>query len=132
SIDPRWEVWTDAYEALLRDCARLHSITILGTHLHREHGQLLNRASLVMPDGRQASQDKIHLTPWERQLGLTAGTGLTLVDLLGTRIAILICYDVEFPLLTSAAAHAGAEVVLVPSWTDDRHGYWRVRHCAHA
>ena len=34
--------------------------------------------------------------------------------------------------MAAAAASAGVEVLLVPSCTDDLHGYWRVRHCAAA
>ena len=36
-------------------------------------------------------------------------------DLLGLRMALLICYDVEFPETVRAAALAGAQVVLVPT-----------------
>lgn len=48
------------------------------------------------------------------------------------RIAVLICYDVEIPELARLAAAQGAEVLLVPSWTDDAQGFHRVRLCAQA
>ncbi|MBK8890714.1 MAG: acyltransferase [Dechloromonas sp.] len=48
------------------------------------------------------------------------------------RIAILICYDIEFPELARRAAEEGAEIVFVPSCTDDRQGFLRVRYCCHA
>ena len=48
------------------------------------------------------------------------------------KLAVLICYDSEFPLLARAAVDAGAEVLLVPSCTDSLHGYWRVRLGAQA
>jgi predicted amidohydrolase len=48
------------------------------------------------------------------------------------RIAVTICYDVEFPELSRAAAREGAFLLVVPSCTDDRQGYLRVRYCAHA
>jgi predicted amidohydrolase len=47
-------------------------------------------------------------------------------------MAITVCYDVEFPELARAAARAGADMLLVPSCTDDRQGYLRVRYCAQA
>ena len=131
-IDPRWEAWTEPYETLLRGLSREFGLAILGTHLHRDPGGLYNRATIVVPDGRSVCQDKVHLTPWERQAGLASGSGLTVVEMLGTRLAVLICYDVEFPALAAAAAAAGVEVLLVPSWTDDRQGFFRVRHCAQA
>ncbi len=83
-------------------------------------------------------QDKLHPTPWEQRWGVQGGSGLTLFGLptgrrgRSVRVAILTCYDIEFPGAAAAAASAGADLLLVPSWTDDRHGHWRVRHCAHA
>jgi predicted amidohydrolase len=47
-------------------------------------------------------------------------------------VAIAICYDVEFPELVRAAVWAGADVLVVPSCTDTRAGWWRVRACAQA
>ena len=40
---------------------------------------------------------------------------------------MLICYDIEFPLLSRALAEAGAEIILAPSNTETEWGYWRVR-----
>src|SRR5690606_31983789 len=48
------------------------------------------------------------------------------------KIAIAICYDVQFPELARAAARRGAKILLVPSCTDDRQGMLRVRYCAQA
>jgi predicted amidohydrolase len=48
------------------------------------------------------------------------------------RIGIVICYDVEFPLLARAQAEAGAELILAPSCTDTEAGYFRVRIGAQA
>jgi predicted amidohydrolase len=48
------------------------------------------------------------------------------------RVAIAICYDVQFPEIARAAARLGAHILVVPSCTDDRQGFWRVRYCAHA
>ena len=47
-------------------------------------------------------------------------------------IAILICYDVEFPEVARVMAEAGAEILFVPSCTDGREGFCRVRYCAQA
>jgi predicted amidohydrolase len=44
------------------------------------------------------------------------------------RVAINVCYDVEFPELARAAAREGVSVLIVPSWTDDRQGFLRVRY----
>lgn len=41
------------------------------------------------------------------------------------KIGVLICYDVEFPLLGRALSDA--DILLVPSVTEALSGYWRVR-----
>jgi len=48
------------------------------------------------------------------------------------KVAVAICYDVEFPEIARAAARLGANILLVPSCTDERQGYLRVRYCAQA
>jgi predicted amidohydrolase len=39
---------------------------------------------------------------------------------------------VEFPEIARAAARLDAHILLVPSCTDDRQGFLRVKYCAHA
>ena len=53
------------------------------------------------------------------------GGPLQVFDTALGKIGILICYDSEFPLLGRALAEA--ELLLVPSCTEARTGYWRVR-----
>jgi predicted amidohydrolase len=48
------------------------------------------------------------------------------------KIAILVCYDVEFPEAARVLAEAGAQILFVPSCTDERQGFCRVRYCAQA
>jgi predicted amidohydrolase len=45
---------------------------------------------------------------------------------------VAICYDVEFPEIARAAARRGCDLLVVPSCTDDRQGFLRVRYCAQA
>ncbi len=47
-------------------------------------------------------------------------------------IAILVCYDIGFPELPRMVCEAGADILFVPSSTDDRQGFLRVRYCCHA
>ncbi len=48
------------------------------------------------------------------------------------KIAIAICYDVEFPELARVAKDKGARILFVPYNTDLRSGHIRVRTCAAA
>lgn len=132
ALDPRWDAWHEPLRALLTQLAARHGLALVGTWCVPTPAGLVNRATFVSAKGGVVHQDKIHLTPWERDAGLVAGAGLRLIRHRDTTFAICICYDIEFPLLAAAACAAGAEVLLVPSWTDDRAGFWRVRHCVHA
>ncbi|KUR75065.1 carbon-nitrogen hydrolase family protein [Novosphingobium sp. Fuku2-ISO-50] len=117
-------------DALHRDLARRHAIWILAASAPRKRvdGRFVNTARLFSPDGSAAYQDKLLMTRFEREeWGIVGGSEINLfVTPLG-RLAVLICYDSEFPLLARAAVEAGADVLLVPSCTETMHGYWRVR-----
>ncbi|WP_223639608.1 carbon-nitrogen hydrolase family protein [Rhodobacter sp. TJ_12] len=93
-----------------------------------------NRAALFGPSGRIGHQDKAIMTRFEREEWFidAGGEGLRLFDTGLGRIAVLICYDSEFPLLARAVCEAGATLLLVPSCTDTLAGYHRVRIGAQA
>lgn len=122
-------------DALHADLAARHGVHILAASAPRNDadGHFRNAARLFAPNGRSVTQDKLVMTRFEReQWGIAGGTAIRLIETALGKLAILICYDSEFPLLARAAVEAGAEVLLVPSCTDSMHGYWRVRLGAQA
>ncbi|WP_353228552.1 carbon-nitrogen hydrolase family protein [Novosphingobium sp.] len=118
-------------DALHADLSREHGIWLLAGSAPRRlgDGRFVNTARLFSPDGRAGYQDKLMMTRFEReQWGIVGGSnGINVFVTPIGRLAVLICYDSEFPLLARAAVEAGAEVLLVPSCTETLHGYWRVR-----
>ena len=48
------------------------------------------------------------------------------------KIAVAICYDVEFPEMCRILADKGMQILFVPFLTDTQNGYMRVRYCAQA
>lgn len=121
---------TPRIDELHSDLARKHGIYILGSSapVRRGDGRIVNRSRLFGPSGRFGWQDKCVMTRFERETwGISAGDRLTVFDTRLGRIGILICYDVEFPLLARRLCEAGADLLLAPSCTDTLHGYWRVR-----
>jgi predicted amidohydrolase len=127
--------FTEAYTELFATLAREYDMYIIGgTHVVEVgEGKRQNRAFLFHPDGRIDTQDKIHLTPTEvTEWKMSKGDGVEVfVTPFGT-IAMLTCYDIEFPEIVRIARAKGADVIFCPSCTDDRHGFHRVRYCCHA
>ncbi len=95
-------------------------------------GRYVNAAQLVTPKGNIGVQEKIIMTPFERDWGISPGGPLRVFETALGKIAVAICYDCEFPLLSRALAEAGAEILLVPSCTEKISGYHRVRTGAKA
>lgn len=94
---------------------------------------LYNECYLYAPSGRWEVQGKLHMTRFEREDWLVSPhKRLNVFETALGKLAITICYDVEFPELARAAARQGAYILIVPSCTDDRQGFLRVRYCAQA
>ncbi len=120
--------------ALHTALAARHGVHILvgSGPVRRNDGRHVNAAQLVTPSGLVGEQEKLIMTPFERDWGITAGGPARVFDTALGKIGIAICYDCEFPLLVRAFAEAGAEIVLVPSCTERISGYHRVRTGAQA
>ena len=95
--------------------------------------KIYNQSFFFGPSGNYGIQGKVHMTRFETEdWHVAASNRLRLFDTDFGKLAVAICYDVEFPEFARAAARAGANILLVPSCTDDRQGMLRVRYCAHA
>jgi predicted amidohydrolase len=116
--------------------ARKHALHIVAGTIPVLSGtddDVLNVSYFFTPQGTHGSQPKLHATRFEREdWRVSGGADLRVFDSALGRIAIAICYDVEFPEIARAAARLGAQILVVPSCTDDRQGYLRVRYCAQA
>ena len=122
------------YEALFQGLAQETGMYIIGgTHPIIQKGKVFNAAHLFTPNGQVFRQKKVHLTPWESgPYQLSRGNRLYVYHTDFGNIAILICYDVEFPEVARVVCEAGAEILFVPSCTDGREAFFRVRYCAQA
>ncbi|MBD8070084.1 carbon-nitrogen hydrolase family protein [Bacillus sp. PS06] len=126
--------FTEQYRQLFSSFAMKTGMHIIGgTHVIRKDDKLYNVAHLFYPDGRIAEQAKLHITPTEvNEWKMAPGNELNVFDTDKGRIAILTCYDIEFPEIVRMAKAKGADVIFCPSCTDDRHGFHRVRYTSHA
>jgi len=106
---------------------------ITGSFPVYENDKLYNVAYLCRRDGTWESQYKLHITPSEElDWGMVGGEGLKVFQTDAGKVAILICYDSEFPELGRILAEQGVQILFVPFATDTKNGYLRVRYCAQA
>lgn len=126
--------FTLQYKELFTSLAVKTGMHIIGgTHVIKKEEKLYNVAHLFYPNGRVEEQAKLHITPTEvQEWNMAAGDKFRVFDTDKGRIAILTCYDIEFPEIVRMAKAQGADVIFCPSCTDDRHGFHRVRYTCHA
>lgn len=126
--------FTEDYIELFTGLAVRYNVNIIGgSHFVEEDGNIYNVAYLFRRDGTIEKQYKIHITPNERKWwGITPGDKVQVFDTDCGKIAILICYDIEFPELSRIVTDMGANIIFSPFCTEDRQGYVRVRYCSQA
>jgi predicted amidohydrolase len=82
----------------------------------REDGPVLrNSALLVDADGVRAVYRKVHLWDGESLVFVPGDAPPAVVDTAVGRVAVMVCFDLEFPEWVRLAALEGADVVAVPA-----------------
>ena len=123
-------------QELMRDMARSNGLYVVAGTIpvaDDESGRVHNECFVFGPDGTCGVQGKLHMTRFEREeWDIWARSSLRVFETSFGRMAVAICYDVEFPEIVRAAARHDAHILCVPSCTDDRQGFFRVRYCSHA
>jgi predicted amidohydrolase len=127
-----------AMEAIATLPARHGMALLAGTmpvRVRNGGARFVNRAHLLLPDGRTFVQDKLCLTPPEKDPAgwlLAEGDALQIVEWRGLRLATVICLDIELSALSARLATCDLDLILVPSMTEKLAGYARVFSCAKA
>lgn len=95
--------------------ARKAGIVVMAGLIDRdETGRLGKCYAVVGPDGFITCQHKLH--PFIHP-ALSPGPGFQVIDLMGVKVGILICYDNNLPENVRATALLGAEVIVMPHVT---------------
>lgn len=125
---------TPEYIDLFREQAEKYNLYIIaGTQPVNREDKLYNVSHLFTPGGNFYTQDKLHITPAEREyFGIYPGECLNVFDTALGRIAIQVCYDIEFPETSRLLKRSGTDIIFVPFSTDERKAYNRVRYTAQA
>jgi predicted amidohydrolase len=125
------EVWHKLLPGMKRRLLRPDKAVVLGTapFVDEDTGLIYNRAP-IFAAGRALHQDKLHLTPWEKDF--SAGQALHIWQFRGLRIAVIICLDIEIPELAARLRGQEIDLILCPSATETILGVERVDRCASA
>jgi predicted amidohydrolase len=80
-----------------------------------DDARIYNSAAVLDATGLRAIYRKLHLWDEEKLVFTPGSAPPPVLDTRLGRVAVLICYDLEFPELTRAVALAGTQLLLVPT-----------------
>jgi predicted amidohydrolase len=92
-----------------------HGIVIAGGFCEEAGGEVFNSAALVDPDGLRCVYRKAHLWDAESNWFTPGSSAPPVVATRFGRIALMICYDLEFPEWVRLPALAGAQLLCAPT-----------------
>ena len=103
----------------LSQWAKELSIAVIYGYAERVDGKdvsFYNSAQFIDKDGKSlANFHKLHLWPAMDIPAFTPGSQEAIIDYEGIKIALLICYDIEFPEIVRSVALKGAHLIAVPT-----------------
>ena len=124
---------THFLEAEIKKLAIKYNLYICGgSGIYRINDKLYNQSFLVNPEGNIIYQPKINLIESEKVEGFTGGENITIIQTPFAKLAICVCYDIEFPEIVRKIVLEGVDLILNPSYTVDQYGEKRVQYCAQA
>jgi len=103
--------------------AQKHDIAVVYGYPEVSGDLTYNAAQCIDASGQRiANHRKLVLPPGFEADYFATGDGITLFELDGLRIGLVICYDAEFPETVRAVAKAGAQALVVPTATGAQWG----------
>ena len=110
----------------MKKYARDYNIAITGSFMASDNGNYYNRAFFLTPDGREYYYDKRHLF---RMAGedkyFSSGTKRLIVDYLGWKICLMVCYDIRFPVWCRNTDNEYDLLIYVANWPEARIDAWK-------
>ena len=110
--EPRAGPFAEAAAAL----ARKRRIALIYGYPERDGGSVYNAAMCIGPNGGVlAHHRKLRLPNAFEQSNFAPGDAYTFLELNGWKVAILVCYDIEFPEAVRGCARQGAQLIVAPT-----------------
>lgn len=112
----------------LKTLARKYDCAISGSFsaCDDDHSRIYNRAFFIEPDGRETYYDKRHLFTLSSESDIyTAGnTCVPVVEFRGWNVALLVCYDIRYPVWTRNVGHRYDLMLVAANWPNARGYAW--------
>ncbi len=124
---PYWLAENSGLDRQVPELAAANRMTIIGSWMAEGR---TNQTTAAFPSGSIYRQPKTKLTQYEvQEWKLEPGTSVAPLE--DRSLAMLNCYESEFPEAGRLLAESGALTIAVPAFTETEYGHWRVRHsCA--
>lgn len=119
------EAYQEETIAWLKRMAHKYNIAIAGSYIAKEQDNLYNRAFFIEPTGDEYYADKHHLfTMGSEQKIFLKGDDRMLVRFRGWNIAMVICYDIRFPVWCRNRNNEYDLLLIVANWPSQRIQAW--------
>ena len=116
---------TGATIDFLKSLAERHSVAIAGSFIADTGGSLYNRAFFIEPSGEETFADKRHLfTMAGEHENFSRGRGRLKVRYRGWEIAMVVCYDIRFPVWCRNVDNDYDLLIAVANWPTVRVDAW--------
>ena len=109
----------------MKEIAKRRKLAITGSTVVIEDGKYYNRMYFVTPD-TVYKYDKRHLyTPGDEAIHFQRGYDKCIVDYLGWKINLAVCYDLRFPIwLRNSNQDPYDILIIVAAWRSEKRHHW--------
>ena len=109
----------------IKELAARHKMAICGSFIADSGGSLYNRAFFIEPSGDENFEDKHHLFAMAgEQKVFSRGYERMTVRYRGWNLAMVICYDLRFPVWCRNVNNSYDALIVVANWPKVRVGAW--------
>ena len=110
----------------MRRWAAQYGRAVVGSVVVAEQERFRNRMFFVKPSGETAWYDKRHLfRPGGEARDYTPGDRRVVVEYMGFRFLLLICYDLRFPVWSRNVDNEYDLLIYVANWPEPRKKVWK-------
>lgn len=125
AVRPIAERNTGATVDFLKQLADEHKVAIAGSFIADTGGSLYNRAFFIEPSGDEYFEDKKHLfTMAGEDKVFSRGYQRMNVRYRGWNLAMIVCYDVRFPVWCRNVGNEYDALLIVANWPEVRVNAW--------